>query len=307
MPESRAQRREAGLRVASAVQLKQYLRYQGLAAGMNDTKNQVIQRVLGYVSEGQLTEEDVDKALVEFLEYRNKRVHLYTVDPTRLRRLDHSRFTREIRSWAEANIVAAPASPRENYSFITPERVRVNFTETHRQPVVDLFAERVSWQNVGKVIVLEANRQTGFVSLSFDPPGRLHPHGHTALDYFNYYEGRAAALLGAQLQPFDLQKALRALEAGDLIRIPQRRGSGLDGSVEIVAAGADVRQMQAFQATEPLIAVRDNGRYVWVARPPDLLREVPTNIEARSSMIRFTKDSLLQEVQYVLAQVQAHS
>ena len=165
--------RQAGLRLARGVQLKYFLRYQNLAAGMSNSRSAVIRRILDYVDAGKLTGEAVDRAIVEFLEYRNKRAYLYTADPTRLSHLDLSRFTRGIKDWCDARIVPAPDAPRENYAYVDADALRVTFSETHRHPAVHLASERVGWRRVGKVIVLDADRRSGFVSLSLDAPGRI--------------------------------------------------------------------------------------------------------------------------------------
>jgi hypothetical protein len=295
------------------MQLKYFLRYHRLAAGMHDGRAQVIQRVLDYVESGKLPAEIVDRAIVEFLEYRNKRVYLYRAAPALLADLDEARFSRPIRSWAEAVIDPMPETPKENYAYADPGHIRVTFSETHRHPAIRVADERMGWRRVGKIIVLDADRRTGFVTLSYDPPGRLHPHGRRPLDYFSHYRARAEALLGTPLAPFPLHQALTHLESGDLVRLQQGRGSTLDGRVDIVALGLDVRSMPAFQAVKPSIAVRDSGRYVWLPGgqagngAPHLLRELPTDIYAATSMVRFTRDSLVQEVRYVLGQIQAHA
>ncbi|MBA3522744.1 MAG: hypothetical protein H0T90_09615 [Gemmatimonadales bacterium] len=305
--------RYAGLRHASGVQLKYFLRYQNLTAGMSDRRLEVIQRVLEYIEDDTLPGEIVDRAIVEFLEYRNKRVYLYQADPSRLCALDASRFAHPIGDWSEAHIVLRPEIPRENYAYLDQDHLRVSFSETHRQPTVSMAMERVGWRRVGKVIVLDVERRTGFATLSFDSPGRVHPHGSRPLDYYNFYRERAESLLGTQLIPFPLRDALFKLEAGDLVRLQQGRGSTLDGRVDIVASGLDVRAMTAFQAVKPSIAVRDSGRYVWLPAGlsphggPHLLREVPTEIYGGTSMVRFTRDSLVHEVRYVLEQVRAHA
>jgi hypothetical protein len=295
------------------MQLKYFLRYHRLAAGMHDGRAQVIQRVLDYVESGKLPAEIVDRAIVEFLEYRNKRVYLYQADTAVLAELDDARFSRLIRDWSEAVIEPMPEAPKENYTYADPAHIRVTFSETHRHPAIRLADERMGWRRVGKIVVLDADRRTGFVTLSYDPPGRLHPHGRRPLDYFHHYRGRAESLLGGPLAPFPLHQALTRLESGDLVRLQQGRGSTLDGRVDIVALGLDVRSMPAFQAVKPSIAVRDSGRYVWLPGgqagngAPHLLRELPTDIYAATSMVRFTRDSLVQEVRYVLAQIQAHA
>ena len=73
--------RRAGLRLASGVQLKYFLRYQQLPAGMGDPRMQVVQRILDYIEAGRLGGDVVDRAIAEFLEYRNKRVYLYRAEP----------------------------------------------------------------------------------------------------------------------------------------------------------------------------------------------------------------------------------
>lgn len=305
--------RYAGLRQASGVQLKYFLRYHRLPAGMNDGRSQVIQRVLDYIDAGKLAAETVDRAIVEFLEYRNKRVYLYRADPAALARLDPSSFSNRIASWSDATIEAQPDNPRQNYAYVDDRHIRITFSETHRHPAIRLAEERVGWRRAGKVIVLDVSREPGFVTLSYDPPGRIHPHGSRPLDYFAHYRAQCEALLGTPLVPFPLHQALFELESGDLVRLQQGRGSTLDGRVDIVSLGLDVRAMPVFKAVKPSIAVRDSGRYVWLPGgpagngSPHLLREIPTDIYASTSMVRFTRDSLVQEVRYVLGQIQAHA
>jgi hypothetical protein len=310
---TRRPHRYAGLRRASGMQLKYFLRYHRLAAGMHDGRSQVIQRVLDYIESGKLPAEIVDRAIVEFLEYRNKRVYLYRAEPAMLANLDETRFSRLIRRWSDAVIDPMPEAPKENYAYADPDHLRVTFSETHRHPAIRVADERMGWRRVGKIVVLDVDRRSGFVTLSYDPPGRLHPHGRRPLDYFSHYRGRAESLLGGSLAPFPLHQALIQLESGNLVRLQQGRGSTLDGRVDIVALGLDVRSMPAFQAVKPSIAVRDSGRYVWLPGgqagngAPHLLRELPTDIYAATSMVRFTRDSLVQEVRYVLGQIQAHA
>jgi len=305
--------RYAGLRLASGVQLKYFLRYHRLPAGMHDGRAEVIERVLGYIASGKLAGETVDRAIVEFLEYRNKRVYLYKADPAILEQTADSTFSRRIRSWSEARIEARPDTPRQNYAYVDARHIRVTFSETHRNPAIRLTEERVGWRRVGKVVVLDVDRETGFVTLSYDPPGRIHPHGRRPLDYFAHYRTKAESLLGGALSPFSLHRALVELESGDLVRIQHGRGSTLDGRVDLVSLGFDVRSMTVFQAVKPSIALRDSGRYVWlpggqpVNGAPHLLREIPTDIYATTSMVRFTRDSLVQEVRYVLDQLRAHA
>lgn len=295
------------------MQLKYFLRYHRLPAGMKDGRTDVIERVLGYVASGQLPGEIVDRAIVEFMEYRNKRVYLYRIDPTALERSPNTVVSRRIGSWSEATIDPQPDAPRQNYAYLDSSHIRITFSETHRHPAVRLAEGRVGWRRVGKIVVLDVDRRTGFVTLSYDPPGRVHPHGHRPLDYFAHYRAKAESLLGGPLAPFPLHRALVGLESGNLVRIQQGRGSTLDGRVDLVALGFDVRAMTVFQAVKPSIAVRDSGRYVWLPGgrsgngAPNLLRELPTDIYATTSMVRFTRDSLVQEVQYVLEQIQAHA
>jgi hypothetical protein len=306
-------RRYAGLRLASGSQLKYFLRYHRLPAGMNDGRTEVIDRVLGYIASGKLAGETVDRAIVEFLEYRNKRVYLFTVDGGSLQPACDSTFSRRIESWSEATIEPQPNMPRQNYAYADGRHIRITFSETHRHPAIRLADERVGWRRVGKVIVLDVDRRSGFVTLSYDPPGRIHPHGRRPLDYFEHYRAKAEGLLGAPLSPFPLHRALGELEAGSLVRIQHGRGSTIDGRVDLVALGFDVRSMAVFQAVKPNIALRDSGRYVWLPGgqrgngTPHLLREIPTDIYATTSMVRFTRDSLVQEVRYVLEQIQAHA
>ena len=304
---------KAGLQQASGVQLKTYLQYRELPAGLGDTRAGAVKRVIRYVEQDKLSLEQVHRAITEFQEYSNKRVYLYVIDPALVQRIHRDRFTRVIDSWTRARIVALPGSPRENYSYIDADRIRVNFSETHRVAVVNRRAGTLDWKEGTRVVVLDVDRHTGFVALSFDHPGTVHPHGERPIDYFTYYLQRAHALLGAPLAQFPIYQALLNLEARDLIQIPHGRAKTVDGGFDMTAA-VDLRQMEIYAKVRPSIATRDSGRFVWIANPPSrsslptaILRDVPTEIYAGTSMVRFTKDCLAEEVEYVLDQIRSHA
>lgn len=310
---ARARMRD-GLKQATAVQVKLFLRYCGLPAGTNDTHEQVIDRVVGYVEEDKLAAEAVYQAVVEFPEFRNKHVYLYRAENTI--KVDRDRFTRIISSWDQARIVAKPSEPRENYSFIDASRIRVCFSEVHRRPRMDLENDIVVWEEISRVVVLDADRASGSVSLAFDPHGSVTPRGAYHLsNYYGYYRARAEALLGTQMTPIPLHKALQSVEKSDLVRIRQGQSTTEGGSVRLTADVDDMRNMQAFKTVSPKLLRRESGRYIWL---PDhssndgsdgiyLVREVHTDIDAPTGMVRFTKDSVSQEVSFVLRELLANA
>jgi hypothetical protein len=298
---------QRGLAGTSRTMIEQFLRYSGVPAGTGDTKGEITKRVIRYVTEGRLRADAVARAVVEFREFSNKAIFLYSIDRGRLGNLE-DRLPRYVETWSKARIAEDPVATVVSYSCIDGTLARVSFAEQHKKPHFDFEAGRISTVPVVKVVVLDVETDTGFVTLRYDPPEQLNPHRGSRLGYYSYFVERAQELTRSPLTPFDISKALLSIDGGKLVRTPYGRARTDDGQIDL-AATADYRTMDIYPAILPKIATKQSGRYIWLedASEEELLRDVPTDISAAASMVRFTKDVVAPEVAYVLGKIRAHS
>lgn len=90
-----------------------------------------------------------------------------------------------------------------------------------------------------------------------------------------------------------------------------------DGDIDL-RCDSDYREMDAYKLIKNKIKAKKAGRYIWLPQSKkekktkgkktkhQLLREVPTEIDVATAMVRFTKHVLPQEVHYVLKQIRDH-
>lgn len=292
-----------GLSAASRVVVEQYLRYKKLT-GVGDSKTNIGKRLIEHVEKGRLSFTEAAKAVIDFQEFSNKTVCLYTMNPAKAASVKE-RLTKVVDSWEKATIVQRPGGPLVSYSIINGDVVHVSFAEPHQKPHADYQAREITTVEVTKVIVLEANLKTGAALIRFDPPELLVPHDGGRYAYFKFYEQRAGAILGGPLTSVDLTPALGALTGSKLFHTPYGQTRTDDGKLSI-AAEIDYREMGVYPAIQPEIAVTVKGRYIWLcSQAPNgaILRDVPTEIDGPAGYVRFTKDVLSTEVEYVLGQV----
>ena len=305
--------RYIGLRQASGVQLKYFLRYNRLPAGMNDGRSEVIQRVLDYVEAGKLTTEAVDRAIVEFLEYRNKRVYLYRADPDALARLDGSSFPNLIESWSDARIEALPETPRQNYAWVDspphPDHLQRNPSPS-RHPD-GRGAGGMAARGQGHRARCEPGigvrhaelRSTRPHPSSRAPPARLlHPLPRAVRGIARHAAGSVSSSPGAARARVGRPGSASAGPGLDPRRAGRHRLDGSRRARDDCIQGGRAQYRRARLGPVRLASGESAGR-----GGSHLLREIPTDIYASTSMVRFTRDSLVQEVRYVLAQIQAHA
>jgi hypothetical protein len=310
----------AALDGTSAVMLKYYLKYQNLTPGMNDTKEQVVARIFRYLDGGQLSADELLSAAIQFQEYNNKRFYLFNVTRPALRGVDVAALPRRVDELGSAAITQKPDKPTVSYSWTNGQMLRVSWAETHRFPTVDYEREKITIRPVTRIVVLNVELTTGFITLAYDTAGPLNPHGGH-MGYFLHYVREAEKLLGTPFLQFQTGGALMKLEKSKIVRLPQGRSAFDDGAIDITSLGTDYRDMKSFSLVRDSVVAKEKGRYIWLAsgspaKKPDaalpglsvqLERDIPTDIHSRTSMIRFTKDCLEDEVEYVIAQIRAHA
>jgi len=294
---------------------KRYLKWLGLPSGVNDKVEDIPSRLVEYVQDGRLALADLRAAFIEFDEYSDKTVILFKADPSALAQLDVGQFQKLIASTADATIAKPLDNPQLNYTLFEPPLIRLSWIELHHG--WDLRGPVPVAVDQPKIVVLEADTTTGYVSLALDRPGRRHVHGTSSnADYFAFYTQLAADKLNTPLVPIPLYKALKSLEPmTDLVVIKQLRPKGMEGRMILTSDVPDVRQMAWYAMVKNDPALREQARYHWQESPDGaqspracaLFRDVPTEIVARTGMIKFTQHTLAHEMEYVLGHVRAHT
>lgn len=301
-----------GLEQTSSVMLKMYLRYRGLVAGMKDAKDSVVNRIERYVADGDIDALELATDILRFQEYNNKRVYLYNVTGPALRNFDPGTLPELVDNVAGISLAGAFPAPTIVYSWHDTDFARVVFAETHRRAVADYARGVIHTVPVTKIVVLNVELATGFITLSYDAPEQVNPH-RSHVGYYEHYRRAAETLIGTEMLQFLIGGALAQLERSPLVHIPHGRQVTADGRVDLTADGEDYREMGTYAKFAGDVIAHDRGRYVWLADDtgkkgsPELLRDVPTEMFARTSLVRFTKDCLENEVEYVIGQIRAHA
>ena len=294
---------------------KRFLHYRGLVRGAGDTLPELAQRIVNYVDDGSLTRADVNELLREFREASDKRVYLFRADKKALKKLDGGTYQRRISSMDDARVAHPSGSTVVSYSFITPERLRVSYAEPHRRFTFSpRSGQPAQWYSGIRIVVLDVDRTSGFVTVAMDSPWYEHPHGERAVDYFSHHLDVARATVGTPLLPVYLNDLLLRLEAEPRDRIKPADTRGLTqagGKMRFSANGKDVRDDPEYRARMRDLALRDHGTFEWQKTSselpddgsPALLADIKVTIDANSSMVRFTKHTLSREMEYVLTDI----
>ena len=182
---------------------------------------------------------------------------------------------------------------------------------------VDYARQRIRTVPITRVVVASLNLDTGFVWIAYDAPEHLIPHG-SQLNYYRYYVNQVESIAGITLEPYDIHPALMKLEKSELVRLTYGRSLTPDGIVDLISE-SDYRKMGVYDDVRKDVVAKERGRYIWLCpasmaeeqaqRHADvpLLRDVPTEIYGRSNLIRFTRDCVEEEVEYVLGQIRDHA
>jgi hypothetical protein len=296
---------ERVLNGSSRTVVEYFLRYSKLPAGTGDTKSEIDKRVIRYLKEGKFEPEALARDIVGLREYSNKSVFLYSVPKAKLDNVVR-RLPNKVKSWSETEIAFEPENPTVSYSIVEGELAHVSFAETHAKPRFNYEAGTIRRIPVTKVVVLDIELDTGFVTLRYDPPEQLGPHGADRFGYYKAYRDRAEEILKTPLHEFSIERAMAKLDGSDLVSVPHGKVLTDDGHIALTT-GSDYRTMAVYGSILPEIAAREFGRYIWLenAAGGALLRDVPTELNSRIAMVRFTNDVVPAEVAYVLGQIRA--
>jgi hypothetical protein len=297
--------------------LRMFLKYEELAVG-SIAKEDIVARVYGYISDDLLSYGRVASMLRAVQENKNKNVFFYRIDLAPNGTINTS-LPRQVAGLDGAEIRRGTREGEISYSYADQNVVRISFAELQRDYKRDVAHLELIPIDVTKVVLLEVDLTSGWVTLSYDPPTSDHAHGSTA-QYYRHYRELSEQLLGTTLVPADLVMALEELQKSPAVRPMHIVVDTEDGSVQLTGENVDCRNMTVAAGVEAHVQSRAWGHYAWLtpneisahhgafgpaAIQSPLLRSIRTDIHADPGMIRFPGDCLPQEVNYVLATIRS--
>lgn len=304
----------AALHPLSGVMMRHSLGLLGLKVPAVASVPEIARCVVAHVEEGGLTEPQAHELVLDCLEHSNKRAYLFTADVRALRDWEPADARDVVRSRTDVRIKPTLTNERLQYIWADDDRIRICLTEGHTYYERDIATLKLIPRLKQKVIVIDADRRTGAVTLLMDPPGPYHEHGGP-LGYKRHFEGRMAALLGTTPEPLPLSRALTRLEDQNLIEIAHSRVETPYGRMALTGGlRADIRQHPQFAELRSSRINYDEDEYIWTPQPADNpweltipVRPLKTHITALAGEVRFALHALAIEVRYVLGQLRAHA
>ena len=298
-----------------AIMVKWFFQHRGLPQYLGASKETITDRFLGHIGTEELSLDDAYDAVRQFYEYGAKEVRLYQVDPSHLRRVPGDLREARIERLGHARIRRQPIATIVNYSHFQDGLLRISFSEKHEDLVLDVPREQFIWRPRTAIVVAHGSAKTGDLDVALDRPGRRHPHGVSAMSYYDYHLGRISDLLGTQLTPVDLRRLIERLEKGELASLSRSEGKSDTSRIRFVASGGiDVRQDPLYGKFVDERRTADAAALEWKPgpsgeedEPPRIARIVKTKIEVRTSAVHFVQGTLEHEAEYVIEMVRANA
>lgn len=302
---------------------RSWLKEQGLEHSAG-SKDQLIDRLLNLLKKGKLSDAELDSGVISIEEASSKRIallqlpndrkHLETAKDfeERLDRIGKKLSNKQERA---PRLPGHPTLVYVTHVTRSPAKIRAKWAETQTKVEADYVTREFLDKKVTKTIIMVADIGTGLVQVRYDKPEWQLPHKNRE-EYFKYYRDAAVELLGVDLAKFEIREALRSLVETEprivRIRVNLHR-SKTDKSVRFVdrAGDGDVRDdpewKAASEAGEKTRVYEDQAVY-WLPETSNgvLSREVFTDIDAESSMIRVEADCHESEIQYAVSTIRAH-
>lgn len=315
---------EKGIQDISIAALRSWLEAQDLTHSAN-TREAMVKRLTKLIKKGELSLEELDEGIINIEEASGKRIFLYEVEPDDIEKLRDSRqlrrHLRPLRASLSERLTKAPRLPIEPvlvYVQRTPEQIRAKWAETQTMVEIDRVRQRFKNTKTTKVVVLVADTETGVVQLRFDKPESLHSHldekGNPGKrEYFSHYQEQARKILGVNLNPIELRAALKSLVETQprVVKLPfEDHRSGANSKVRF-ASKVDIRDDDDWKAMHSEGGdewAYDGESVYWLpsASNGKLNREVFTDLDARTGMLRVEADCHEGEIEYAISQIRTH-
>jgi len=325
MPNAEINRLRSAITIAlqdgNGTMAKRYLEMRGVTRGAGDSIPELVDRIIGHLESGSLAPSVGWDLVREISEFGDKRIYLYHGDGRALRRVEASTFgSRLVASLGVARVAVLPQAPTMNYAYFGDGHVRVSYSETHLRVRANRAVRGYLETPSTCVCVVDADTQSGFVYVALDTPGDEHPHGSTALSYFDHYlRDVAPTILGCTLTPIELHAALHAMDKEKYRKVVRPAvifGDGKGGmGLRLSNKGrADLRDYDEYADTQNKIKLRKQARVTWlktggrvnldrVSAGDSLMREINTDVQASPAMVRFARHTLSSEAAFVLRTV----
>jgi len=303
----------------SGILMREALSYKGIDLSKNMSVDAITHAVIFAVEDGKVTESSVRELILDASEYGTKTVYLYRADKAVLKEWNPPMGAAVIASRDAARVLQSTGQERMWYVLREDSRIRMAFSEEHINFTIDMQSEGTIKRPVQRVITVEANSKTGDVTLTMDGAGRKHHHG-TKMQYMKYWKERAAVLLGATLEPLELANALTVLQNQDIVEIknttiPSETGEKIvisrDPTIQI--PGHDVRLGPIYKRASPGRIGFERDEYSWLPQSGANgsagipRRVIDTTIFVPAGEVKFTRETLSFETEYVLGHLRANA
>jgi hypothetical protein len=308
----------SGISIAA---VSSWLKTKVLAHSAN-SREAIVARVDKLIQTGELSWEDFEAGATELEESSSKTVLIFQLSPDDVRRLHEERGLRararsmSATSTSSPMIVSdLPKAPTLIYLAVSDENVRAKFAETQTKMEVDLVRQTFKRVAVKKVVVANANLETGILQIRLDSPEQLHSHvdseGHPRDSlYRGYYLAQTSALFSCGLMPLDLRPILKKLSEMDprLLELVLNKVRTAHNSKLRITSPVDVRDDPDWQAAhsnggEDWAHERGAGEWLAESSSGRLSRNLFTDIDAVNGTLRFLADCHDSEIEYAIARV----
>lgn len=321
MPEITRRQLESIIGHVSQRAAKHWLKVSGLEYTATNT-DEFYARLLNLIKQNKLNLEQLKQAALEIEESGGKRIYLRKI--TILNRLkSRAAFSKYIKRLGIALAtkpdvsIKTPKSPILNYVYWSENEIRVKFSETHKNFVINYTAPRLSEELSTKFAIAIVDLATGFTQIRLDAPGERHPHvDKDTLEpsnrlYEEYYFAEFRKILGDQhLELYDLDEAAQWLletvpRVYRLNRADDRTGANSRNTFRNPRDVRDDLVYQAASTADPSSRVIEDLHGYWIPEQSngELQRELFMELKLRTRKMRFFADCLRSEVDYAIRRI----
>lgn len=276
----------------------------------------------GLIETGELKKSELENAIIGIEESGGKRIMFFDLLP---KPSGPSSMTDIISGLTKAEITVsnepalAPAHAKQGklvYVTAHGNVLRLKWAEMHQAPVVDLNDDTITWDDVRKVIVLEADLTAKRAEIRFDKPEKKHPH-ETGIgsqnSYYEAYRQKAEVILGYTLQPTELRPALKSLleSVPRVVKVHiEEHTNARRMRVKYVARSGDVRDDPEWSQPHTVGGsswAYDAPSFDWLTGPSSgtLKREFFSHADAATSTLRVLADCNEHEVKYAIHEIRS--
>lgn len=282
------------------------------------TRDELIKKVHEFLTDGKLTMEGLEAALIGIQEATSKRTFLYQIgtSPKDLERIDKQLSDLKTLFSLKPRLAPYPTETTKVVYVVNGDtELRAKWTELHVRVTPDKKTRKWKEEAVPKVVVLIVNKMTGIVQLRFDKPEDEHVHKEEGASnkkaYFDSFLAASENLIGHSLQPIKLEDALEKILKTDprIVRVVYAVDDSDDGGRTHRAQkhkNKDVRDLKEWKQqidAGTIVRTFEEAPLEWIKEQTDgkLQRDVLSHVYCEESMVRFDPECYEEEIEYVLS------